>query len=86
MNAQKKAMAERVLSAEMDYHLGNNTEAENSRNGYGRKAVSTGTGKIEIVVPRDRAGSFDPQLDTRIYPCGFSGWLDLNLDTALLAV
>ena len=27
-----------------------------------------------------------PKLDTRIYPCGFSGWLDLNLDTALLAV
>ena len=27
-----------------------------------------------------------PKLDTRIYPCGFGGWLDLNLDTALLAV
>ncbi|ABQ29998.1 IS66 family insertion sequence element accessory protein TnpB [Acidiphilium cryptum] len=26
------------------------------------------------------------KLDTRIYPCGLSGWLDLNLDTALLAV
>ena len=26
------------------------------------------------------------ELDTRIYPCGLSGWLDLNLDAALLAV
>ncbi len=26
------------------------------------------------------------ELNTRIYPCGLSGWLDLNLDTALLAV
>ena len=46
----------------MDYHLSDDTEAENSRNGYGRKSVSTGTEKIEIAVPRDRAGSFDPQL------------------------
>ena len=28
----------------------------------------------------------DAQLDTRIYPCGLSGWLELDLDTALLAV
>ena len=48
--------------AEMDYHLSDDTEVENSRNGYGRKSVSTGTEKIEIAVPRDRAGSFDPQL------------------------
>ena len=29
---------------------------------YGRKTVVTDTGKIEIEVPRDRQGSFDPQL------------------------
>jgi putative transposase len=40
MNALKKALAERALSAEMDYHLGDEAEAENSRNGYGRKTVS----------------------------------------------
>ncbi|BAJ82996.1 putative transposase (plasmid) [Acidiphilium multivorum AIU301] len=62
VNALKKALAERALSAEMDYHLSDEAEAENSRNGYGRKSVSTGTGKIEIAIPRDRAGSFDPQL------------------------
>jgi putative transposase len=42
----------KALSAEMDYHLGAEGEAENSRNGYGRKTVSTGTGKIDIEVPR----------------------------------
>ncbi|MBB3957635.1 putative transposase [Novosphingobium sediminicola] len=54
MNTLKKALAERALSAEMDYHLGGDAEAENSRNGYGRKTVATGTGKIDIEVPRDR--------------------------------
>ncbi|WP_211230777.1 transposase, partial [Novosphingobium acidiphilum] len=59
VNALKKALAERALNAEMDFHLGDEAEADNTRNGYGRKTVSTATGKIEIDVPRDRAGSFD---------------------------
>jgi putative transposase len=62
LDALKKALAERALNAEMDYHLGDEAEAGNTRNGYGRKTVTTDTGKIEIEVPRDRAGSFDPQL------------------------
>jgi putative transposase len=57
----KKALAERVLNAEKDHHLVNG-EPGNSRNGYGRKTVTTGTGKIELEIPRDRAGSFDPAL------------------------
>ena len=57
----KKALAERALNAEMDHHLVNG-ESGNSRNGYGRKTVTTGTGKIELEIPRDRAGSFDPAL------------------------
>jgi putative transposase len=57
----KKALAERALNAEMDHHLVNG-EPGNSRNGYGRKTVTTGTGKFELEIPRDRAGSFDPAL------------------------
>lgn len=37
-------------------------EPRNSRNGYGRKTVTTGTGRIGLEIPRDRAGSFDPAL------------------------
>ena len=62
LDALKKALAERALNAEMDHHLGGDEQAGNSRNGYGRKSVVTDTGKIEIDVPRDRQGSFDPQL------------------------
>ena len=62
LDSLKKALAERALNAEMDYHLGGDEQAGNSRNGYGRKRVITDSSKIEIEVPRDRAGSFDPQL------------------------
>jgi putative transposase len=34
----------------------------NSRNGKGRKTVKSETGKIDITVPRDRNGTFEPQL------------------------
>jgi putative transposase len=59
----KKALAERALNAEMDHHLGGEAGVGNSRNGYGRKTVLTETGgRIALEVPRDRQGSFDPQL------------------------
>jgi hypothetical protein len=61
LDSLKKALAERVLNAEMDHHLGHEEQAGNSRNGYSRKTVATDTGKIELEVPRDRQGSFDPQ-------------------------
>ena len=57
----KKALAERALNAEMDHHLANG-EAGNSRNGYGKKTVTTETSRIELDVPRDRQSTFDPQL------------------------
>lgn len=75
LDALKKALAERALNAEMDYHLDDAAEAGNTRNGYGRKTVTTGTGKVEIEVPRDRAGTFDPQLIAR-YQRRFPGFDD----------
>jgi len=61
LDALKKALAERALNAEMDHHLATGEDG-NVRNGYGRKTVTTDTGRIEIEVPRDRQSSFDPQL------------------------
>ena len=75
LDALKKALAERALNAEMDHHLGSGDQAGNSRNGYGRKTVITDTGKIEIDVPRDRSGSFDPQLIAK-YQRRFPGFDD----------
>jgi hypothetical protein len=36
--------------------------AGNRRNGYTNKTVQTETGAVEVCVPRDRAGTFEPQL------------------------
>jgi len=57
----KKALAERALNAEMDHHL-TTGEPGNSRNGYGKKTVTTDAGRMELEIPRDRQSSFDPQL------------------------
>jgi putative transposase len=64
LDALKKALAERILSAEMDHHLEQEEveRPDNRRNGVGRKTVLTDTGSMEIAIPRDREGRFDPQL------------------------
>ena len=60
----KKALSERMLSAELDDHLESEGAegATNRRNGTSRKTMLTGTSKVTLDVPRDRAGTFDPKL------------------------
>ena len=60
----KKALSERILSAELDDHLETETAegAVNRRNGSSKKTVLTGSSKVTLAVPRDRAGTFDPKL------------------------
>ncbi len=71
----KKALAERVLNAELDDHLSGEAAAgkSNYRNGYSKKTVLTETSKIDIKVPRDLEGSFDPKLIAR-YQRRFPGF------------
>jgi putative transposase len=64
----KGALMERMLEAEMSAHLGyepNEVEGRgsgNSRNGHSAKTIQTETGPVEIRVPRDRKGSFEPKV------------------------
>jgi putative transposase len=62
----KGAVMERLLEAEMTHHLGHDRgerrKGANSRNGHTAKTVTTDSGPVEIRVPRDRDGSFEPQL------------------------
>ena len=61
----KKALSERILNAELDEHLDDEREADgpaNRRNGVSRKSVLTGTSRMTLSIPRDRAGTFDPKL------------------------
>ena len=59
-------MFEAMLKGEMNSHLGysNNERGEkdtpNRRNGYSKKTLKTTAGDVEIDVPRDREGSFEP--------------------------
>lgn len=61
-----KNLFERALKAEMDEHLGygkySRTDAENSRNGVGKKSLITEGGVLELEVPRDRNAEFAPVL------------------------
>ena len=54
----KKALAERVLNAEIDDHLDGEAAAgkRNSRNGYSKKTVLTETSNLDLRIPRDREG------------------------------
>ncbi|EPL1175603.1 IS256 family transposase [Morganella morganii] len=56
-----KQLTEAALSAELDSHLLNDIGA-NRRNGATKKTIKTPTGNFELATPRDRNGSFEPQL------------------------
>ena len=59
---------EQMLEAEMDEHLGYEknsvlgNNSGNSRNGYGKKTITSDYGECEISVPRDRNGEFVPKV------------------------
>ena len=62
----QKMTVEAALNAELDDHLGYDKNAvsqqANSRNGHSRKTLRTEEGQFELETPRDRDGSFEPQL------------------------
>ena len=64
----KKALMERALAGELTHHLGyapgeaKPADQPNHRNGTTPKTVLTDDGAIPLAIPRDRAGTFEPQL------------------------
>ncbi len=68
-----KRLIERALAGELNHHLqaskANGSEAEqsesspaNSRNGYSKKTIRSEQGEMELSIPRDRQGDFEPVL------------------------
>ena len=61
-------MFESMLQGEMDNHLGYEPndhgykDTDNRRNGYTDKTIKTSMGEVDIRSPRDRDGSFEPQI------------------------
>src|SRR3954463_14340066 len=64
LDGLKKALAQRVLNAEMDHHLdgGEPDGRPTGRNGWRAQTVLTGPGKLGLQIPRDRLAPFAPQL------------------------
>ena len=68
MKELKVRLMERMLGAELTAHLGYEAGAEppaeqaNRRNGVATKRVKGSDGEVPLSVPRDRAGSFEPEL------------------------
>ena len=62
------AFMEDGLEAELDGELGysrydyKNKDTDNSRNGHSSKTLRTSFGDVEVSVPRDRKGEFEPQI------------------------
>jgi transposase-like protein len=60
-------LLEEMLEGERDEHLGytreegRNKQTDNSRNGYSPKTVRSNQGELELQIPRDRKGEFEPQ-------------------------
>lgn len=68
LKALTKALVERALEGELTHHLGYDKHDPagygngNARNGKSRKTLKSEQGEVEIAIPRDRQGSFEPQL------------------------
>ena len=56
-----KQLTEAALEGELDSHLAKDV-TDNRRNGKSKKTVKSTSGKFELETPRDRAGTFEPQL------------------------
>jgi len=59
-----KELVEAALEAEIESHIADEVlqGKRNRRNGYNRKTVKSTSGEFELATPRDREGSFEPQI------------------------
>lgn len=67
MNEMLKQGTEALLEAELEKELGysrynRKAEKENYRNGYSEKTVKSDAGDIQLSIPRDRNGEFEPEI------------------------
>ena len=76
MKEMFRDVIQQVMEVEMDEELGrercqrapDEISSPNYRNGYSQKTVKTQLGEIDIKVPRDRKGSFEPKIISKYDP------------------
>ena len=64
-----KQLTEAALKAELELHLEEQASAPNRKNGSTSKTIKTSSGSLELDAPRERAGSFEPQLVKKHQTC-----------------
>ena len=89
-----KKLVERALDAELTHHLGHDkhqpvgNSSGNTRNGFSRKKLKGEFGELPIEIPRDRHGTFEPQIEqeerTGIADAGDGISIELLLQEQLL--
>jgi putative transposase len=75
-----KQLTEAALEAELDSHLAESVTAKR-RNGKSRKTVKSSHGAFELETPRDRAGTFEPQLVVK-----HQGTVSEEIETKILSM
>lgn len=94
-----KEFLQEALESELDHHLGyskydwKNKKIKNSRNGHTKKSIRSTKGKIDLNVPRDTEGTFEPaivkkherqvnpSIDDRIISMYAKGMSDRDINT-----
>lgn len=68
MKEMFRDVLQEALESEMDVQLGydkydvSEKQTENSRNGYSKKTIKSELGAVELNIPRDRNGEFEPKI------------------------
>ncbi|MFA6941869.1 MAG: transposase, partial [Clostridiaceae bacterium] len=68
MKEMFRDVLQEALESEMDTQLGydrydvSEKQTENSRNGYSKKTIKSELGTVELSIPRDRNGEFEPKI------------------------
>lgn len=72
MRDMTSVLLEGALDEDLDEELGyskydyRNKETDNSRNGHSRKTMHTSYGDMDVAIPRDRNGEYEPRLIKKI--------------------
>lgn len=61
-NGLESELEEKLGYSKYDYRQKAESGSDNSRNGHSKKMLKTSMGSVEIDVPRDRNGEFEPQI------------------------
>ena len=64
--------SEEELTSHLGYEKHQESENTNYRNGHSKKSLKTKYGQIDVAIPRDREGTFEPKLVFKLFLLGYN--------------